>query len=115
MTRNFKKPKGVDGNENLNNSKENGIENDNNNHDDDKEYMSENDHNEMNHKFNNNEKENNDNNDNNDKNNVSAQSKGLELNNSFETPQKIDKQGILKLFYLLCIMLHIILVNSCYK
>jgi hypothetical protein len=94
MTRNLKKLKGTDGNENLINSKENGIENDNNNHDDDKEYMSENDHNEMNHKLNNKEKENNDNDDNTDKNNVKTQSKSLELNNIVETPQKIDTQGI---------------------
>jgi hypothetical protein len=60
--------------------------------------MSENDYNEMNHKFNNKEKENNDNNDNTDKNNVKTQSKSLELNNSIETPQKIDTQGILNLF-----------------
>ena len=127
MKRNSKKQKG-DGNEGLNISKENGIENGIHNHDDDKEYMNENDILEMNHKNDNNtNKENTDNNDDND---VNTTSEGLVLNGSFETPsigeyvsigskvitpQTVDSQGILNLFYLHCIIFYIIMLNACYK
>jgi hypothetical protein len=129
MKRNSKKQKG-DGNEGLNISKENGIENGIHNHDDDKECMNENDILEMNHKNDNNtNKENTDNNDDND---VNTTSEGLALNGSFETPsigeyesigskvitpQTVDSQGILNLFYLHCIIFYIIMLmlNACYK
>ena len=108
MKRNSKKQKG-DGNEGLNISKENGIENDINNHDDDKEYISENDIIEMNHKNDNNtNKENTDNNDNND---VNTTSELTNVNKVSSTPQTVDSQGILNLFYLRCI----ILLNAYYN